>query len=460
MTTTIEWKLRNDLRYFPGAQLPVLLSLILHANRNWRAWPNTTKICEDIAYSTAPVTQALKDLEAKRAIIRVPFSKRINEETQLPGNKSVWQLTGMYQVDGVWSNYCLFPHVPEDLQTLLYVMGEIDRGITKHICNFLESKILLSKKEDNTSLKGGKDISPDGETDAEKIKKRKHTAEVRMIFAGLKDGTLRTRPRIDGDVCELCGGSVNFEKGYICLQCGHTNALLVAEKVPSVEDVDDEMLVPTETPAQSQPLTEDELKQLATAFVEGYVPVADYNREICKGLLDKTLLKMRGQGKGRITSYELTHIGERLCQNPLDGLGEEIQRKRDVKAIVEARKAEAKKKRRKKKDKAPPDIVTMPEIQEIAEALCDIHFSTTFSLIEDSDKHTIVSLAHTYRNQGADTAKKVKQIHEHYKRHDWYKQLSIWGLTKNMRIQQALAELAKSKSAEQDKPFEIEEIEG
>lgn len=222
--------------------------------------------------------------------------------------------------------------------------------------------------------------------------------------------------------------------------------------------------VVTEWPQAEQALiifTEDELKQLATAFVYGHVSVADYNREICAGLEAKGYLKVRGQSKGKPTSYKLQTVAQTLCENPSDDLAQEIKRKQDVRATVEGRKAEAKKKRRKNKDKAPPDITTMPEIQDVAEALCDIHFDMTFSLIDDSDKRTIVTLANKYRNQGADTGKKVRQIHDHYREQDWYKGLSIWGLTNNMRIQQALAAMGKVDAVEQDKPFTIEEeIEG
>jgi hypothetical protein len=100
---------------------------------------------------------------------------------------------------------------------------------------------------------------------------KEYTAYAQMVVDGLADGTLRTRPRVDGDVCELCGGAVQMDKGVICLfrqkcdKCGHYNSLFVAEKVPGVEEIDNEILVPT---PEEKPEPEDIQKQIEAGMWE------------------------------------------------------------------------------------------------------------------------------------------------------------------------------------------------
>jgi hypothetical protein len=281
-----------------------------------------------------------------------------------------------------------------------------------------------------------KDISPPGETPPEPEKPLWVRCKECSLTVKEADIALFGKPDETQEYCSIVEHSPKREDE--CDDCEYKEGC-------KLRDV--ELLRPT--------FTTDQMKQLATAYVNGKCPVADHNRELCRVLEKQGYFKIRGRGKNGVSTYKLSDRGKAICSDPTTALKDLIKLNEDI----AARKAEkaSKPKPKKKNGKAPQDITTKPEIQGIAEKLCLIHFGTTYKELTDDNKRTIVPLANTYRNQGADTPEKVQQVHDHYKSCDWYEGASPFGFTKNLRIAQALKP-GNGQPQATDKTFSIEEV--
>ena len=91
------------------ARLDVLMHLILSANLRLRAWPGIETIMKDTDFKRAAVVEALDWWEKRGAIYNVPADKRVGKERDLHGNKKLWQLTGLMEIEGCVVEYLLIP---------------------------------------------------------------------------------------------------------------------------------------------------------------------------------------------------------------------------------------------------------------------------------------------------------------------------------------------------------------
>jgi hypothetical protein len=188
--TTLNWDFRNDLHIIKGAALPALLSLILHANGNMRAWPSIKTICKESGYSNQPVIEGLKQLEKISAIVKVPYEKRMELESKLHKRKTIYQLTGMYSVDGEIKFYLLMNSMPsesiESLKTILNNLEFSDNQAKSVISEILDSKSLESKHKGSTVIKGSIEEKDIKDISAKKADSANH--DDNPIFADSVDG--------------------------------------------------------------------------------------------------------------------------------------------------------------------------------------------------------------------------------------------------------------------------------
>jgi len=96
------------------ARIPVLLSLVLRANLRLRCWPSIDTICKDTGSGREAVTAAIKWLEERKMIYNVPYQYRIGAEKKLHNRKSVYQLTGIAEIDGETYKYLFISDALKD----------------------------------------------------------------------------------------------------------------------------------------------------------------------------------------------------------------------------------------------------------------------------------------------------------------------------------------------------------
>lgn len=108
MIVAPNWNIRHYIKFFRvdgeknryEARFDVFMYLVMSANQRLRCWPGIETIMDETGFQKAPVSEAIEWLEARGAIYTVPRDKRIGDEEKLHGNKKVWQLTGIMEIEG------------------------------------------------------------------------------------------------------------------------------------------------------------------------------------------------------------------------------------------------------------------------------------------------------------------------------------------------------------------------
>lgn len=99
--TTLHWKFREVMAEFRDeGRLAVYLCYLLHANHRSRAWPSVETICSETGWSTASVVEAKKWLVERGALKPVPYTKRVDDETQLHQRVDIMEVTGVFEYKG------------------------------------------------------------------------------------------------------------------------------------------------------------------------------------------------------------------------------------------------------------------------------------------------------------------------------------------------------------------------
>jgi hypothetical protein len=194
---------------------------------------------------------------------------------------------------------------------------------------------------------------------------------------------------------------------------------------------------------------------LAATEVNGYCRSAPHNVGVIDELVSWGLLKKSGK------KYIATEKGRKERTGfTIDHDAEYIQMIADLRAYNDKQEiAKTKPKTKKKKSKTNDlDLSTKPEIAEITRVLCLEYFKQPYDQLKDAVKLTAIKAAWKWRNQGADTAEKVREVIGHYAGEDWSVQLTIHSLTNNGRIPQALGSIVASRNKPEEREFNIGEM--
>lgn len=149
---TLDWRMRDVLPQLgEKGRLTVLIDLLLRCDQlRWRCYPSVKKIAKDTGMSTSVVDAALDWLVATKALVKVGYRNRIGKEKALPNRQSVYQLTGMIEVNGE-----CYPYLYLNPETRA-IVDMLVRQSTSHISEseISESEISYSETEGITSIKG------------------------------------------------------------------------------------------------------------------------------------------------------------------------------------------------------------------------------------------------------------------------------------------------------------------
>lgn len=203
MTTMLNWNLRYNLSHFKGSSLNVLISIMLHCNWHFRAWPTNAKMKKETGRESQAVSKAIEHLVSINAIALVPEEHRSGkQENKLSRRKNIYQLTGFLQDgDDVYPYFVFDSMPPEQIESLVTALEELDADRYGLIIKRLKIKYLKIKHKDSTEVQGGK---------------RKDSAAKKATGENPPTETITANGLCD------CGGGSYTLKGmtWVCNYCG------------------------------------------------------------------------------------------------------------------------------------------------------------------------------------------------------------------------------------------------
>jgi hypothetical protein len=172
----LHWCLRDHLQEFrTDGRLFVLLSIYLHKNTRNRSWPSNELIRKETGLSRAPVSQSVQWLIDHKAVVLVPYDKRVGKETKLAKRKNIYQLTGLIEINGKFIPYLFMnPESWRGIADELNVLGN------SSISELLQDESLISELSrselSNFEPKGIKSSSSEGSKPSKGKKEKKKSA--------------------------------------------------------------------------------------------------------------------------------------------------------------------------------------------------------------------------------------------------------------------------------------------
>lgn len=148
------WALREHLHVLrKDERLYVLMSIYLHRNIRYRAYPSNAEIMKETGLTASPVTNAIKWFVEHQAFLKVPYGKRVGDERELGKHKNIYQLTGILRLEDVVIPYLhLTPEGWRDIAVEVEAVGEYSLG------EYLRSEYSRSRLS-TTSIQSFKDIN-------------------------------------------------------------------------------------------------------------------------------------------------------------------------------------------------------------------------------------------------------------------------------------------------------------
>lgn len=171
--TTLNWDMRDILHELrPDGRLAVLIVLILRSNIRLRCWPSTDLIVSDTGWSVDSVVDARKWLEKHKAVVLVPYSKRVDEEEKLPRRQIIYQLTGVIQINDRVVPYLFLS--PESTRAIKAVLSEV------RVSKTLVGKTLPSRTKGISIPEGGSSL--EGDNTSAPSAEEKPLTPVQLVF--------------------------------------------------------------------------------------------------------------------------------------------------------------------------------------------------------------------------------------------------------------------------------------
>lgn len=102
---TLDWNLRNNDGELSKDRGWTLVLLYWHSNAHGRCWPSMATLCKEIGCGSQKADAIIDWLVEHGALMKVPVDKRETEEKELSERKTVYQLTGVIQIQNQWRFY-------------------------------------------------------------------------------------------------------------------------------------------------------------------------------------------------------------------------------------------------------------------------------------------------------------------------------------------------------------------
>lgn len=130
---TLHWQMREVLPEMKEeGRLNILIAMLLRANIRLRCYPSTEQLMSDTGLARATTVAGRQWLIERRFVVRVPYKLRVDDERKLPVRQSVYQMTGVFTIEGEVQQYLyMTPDAFTELQARVRELEQFKVSLTE-----------------------------------------------------------------------------------------------------------------------------------------------------------------------------------------------------------------------------------------------------------------------------------------------------------------------------------------